>query len=71
MKNLFEYVTRVIMSILLVMVMIMMMLIMTDIDIGDFDNCPFWKLMVAANFTLPDDMVFGQAQVIAITAYRC
>ena len=28
------------------------------------------KLMVAANFTLPDDMVFGQAQVIAITAYR-
>ena len=28
------------------------------------------QLMVAANFTLPDDMIFGQAQVIAITAYR-
>ena len=41
----------------------LMMLILMSAPLSD-------KLMVAANFTLPDDMVFGQAQVIAITAYR-
>ena len=27
-------------------------------------------IMEAGNFTLPEDMTFGQAQVIAISAYR-
>ena len=43
--------------------LMLMMLILMSAPLSD-------KLMVAANFTLPDDMVFGQAQVIAITAYR-
>ena len=36
---------------------------------GVYNDISSGKVMVLANFSLPDDMKFGEAQIIAITAY--